>query len=403
MALAFALAFPTEFSLNLGGLRLSPYRIVLIACFFPAIAKLFAPRMGGRIATDWLFLGFAGWAVVSLAANHGVGTAIESGGILFVETFGSYLVGRTAIRGIEDYRALVMRLILVAAIVLAVSLPETLTGTRFVHQFAGSLFGGAPNIHVEPRYGLHRAFGPFDHPILAGVFGSTLVALAWSCRRHPTEALAGRVKRTLIAFGAGMTSLSSAAILAMALQGALFVWRRLTAAVEARWRILGAILLAFYTAVSMLSDRSGLQALMWYLCFDRQTASYRLLIWEHGAVNVGANKWFGLGQNDWVRPEWMSNSVDSFWLLTTMTYGLPATTFLALALIAAMRRAGSAVRGDDEGAQLRRGWIFAYIALAFCGFTVHYWNNVFTMIGLLLGAAGWMGNPDRAPVRAARA
>ena len=54
-----------------GGLRLSPYRIVLIACFFPAIAKLFAPRMGGRIATDWLFLGFAGWAVVSLAANHG--------------------------------------------------------------------------------------------------------------------------------------------------------------------------------------------------------------------------------------------------------------------------------------------------------------------------------------------
>ena len=399
IALVVGLMLPTELSAQLGPLRISAYRAVLIAAFFPCLVRLVSGRAGRWLASDVLVAAFAAWGVASLAVNDGVGEALESGGILVVETLGAYLVGRIALRSREDYLAMARALFAGLCVVLAVNLPEMLTGTRLVHQAFGALPGGAPGIVVEPRFGLARAFGPFDHPILNGVFCSTALSICWDLRPASREGFGRRALRGAVVGLAALTSLSSGAILALAMQGGLLAYRRLMRAVRARWMLLAGAASLLYAALSAISERSGLKALMWYLTFDRATASYRLLIWEHGGTNVGNHPWFGIGHGDWERPEWMSPSVDSFWLLTTMTYGLPAITFLAAAILASLRRAGSVRDPDPDGVRLRQSWIIAWVALAFAGFTVHYWNNVFVLIGFLLGAGAWMGTPVPAEVR----
>lgn len=393
--LAVALVLPTELSLQAGPLRLSPYRLVLLLSFFPVTFRLFAGRAGGRRAGDFTFLLFALWAAAALGVNHGAATAIESGGILLVETFGAYALGRVAVRCADDFQRLAKWLVACAIGVLVVALPETLTGFRLVHEVFGAVLGGAPTIHVEPRFGLHRAFGPFDHPILNGVFGSTLVAMAWELTPKERTSQLVRIVRTALVAASGFTSLSSAAILSMVAQGGMLAWRKVTALVPGRWWLLLGLFLGFYATISVMSSRSGLRALMWYLTFDRHTASYRLLIWEHGSSNVEDNPWFGIGMNDWERPSWMSESVDSFWLLTTMMYGLPAIVLFAATVLAVVVPAAKRISNVAPWSRLGRAWAFALFALCFCGFTVHYWNNVFTMFGFLLGAGAWMGERVR--------
>ena len=391
--LTLALLLPTELSLRLGPLRLSPYRCVLIAAFVPLLLRWISGRAGRATWIDASVLGFAIWGWLALAANGGAAASIEPGGILLLESFGAYLVGRTLVRDPEAFAKTCRVAVLACGLSLAVSLPESLSGRRLVHQTLGSFLPGAPTFVVEPRFGLARAFGTFDHPILNGVFASTCLALAWyGCG---ATRLAGRLGRAFVVVASAMTSLSSGAFLSMAVQIGLVAYRWLTRALPRRWLLLALALLAAYGAVSAVSSRSGLQALIWYLAFDRATASYRLLIWEHGSNNVGANPWFGVGQGDWERPEWMSGSVDSFWLMTTMSFGVPALLFVSAAIVGSLVRAGRRIRGDEPEDRARLGWILAWIALVFAGFTVHYWNNVFAFLWFLLGAGAWMGAARR--------
>ncbi|MCY3002597.1 MAG: O-antigen ligase family protein [Planctomycetota bacterium] len=392
-ALILALLIPTELSLRLGPLRLSPYRCVLIAAFVPLALRWSTGRAGRVTGIDLAVLGFALWGWVALAVNAGAAASIEPGGILLLESFGAYLVGRTLVRDRATFAGLCRVAVLACALSLAVSLPESLSGRRFVHQTLGAFLPGAPTFVVEPRFGLARAFGTFDHPILNGVFASTCLALAWyGCG---PAGIGGRVSRVLLVTASAMTSLSSGAFLSMAVQIGLASYRRAARALPRRWLLLVLALLTAYGIVSALSSRSGLQALIWYLAFDRTTASYRLLIWEHGSNSVGANPWFGVGQGEWERPEWMSGSVDSFWLMTTMSFGLPALLLVSAAIVGSLVRAGRRIRGDAAEDRARFGWILAWIALVFAGFTVHYWNNVFAFLWLLLGAGAWMGETRR--------
>ena len=69
--------------------------------------------------------------------------------------------------------------------------------------------------------------------------------------------------------------------------------------------------------------------LITYLTFNSGTAYWRLHIWNFGSAEVWRNPLFGIGLNDWARPSWMwTASVDNFWLLTAMRYGIPAFLLL---------------------------------------------------------------------------
>lgn len=394
--LVLALLLPTELSLNLGGLRLTPYRIVLLWTFLPTITGLGA--VVGRLhLADRALIGFCGWALIALLLRDGPVRMVESGGIFLVESLGAYLLARRYVRSAADLLA-VARLLFLAMVVLAlVAIPESLTGERFVHDIAGGLFGNRPPMEVEGRLGLERAYGPFDHPILYGTFcaaGFSLSRVASGAWPNPVKDLG----RAGIVALAALASLSSGCIMAVLLQMGLASYSALLRGFAARWKLLSAVLISGYCLVSLVSDRSGLKAILWYVTLSRDTAAYRIMIWDHAGENISRHPLLGIGVENWVRPSWMPESVDSFWLVLTLNFGLPAVAMLVVGVVWLLFRAGRAQGGLAER-RLRSAWCMTFAALLFTGFTVHYWNNMFVLFFFLLGCGGWFAD-DRPGVEA---
>jgi hypothetical protein len=137
------------------------------------------------------------------------------------------------------------------------------------------------------------------------------------------------------------------------------------------------------------------------------------MIFEWGIANVlgsaekdiPASPWIGIGLNDWIRPWFMgSSSVDNFWLLMAMRYGMPGFLLLALGyawgLTLAMRRDLTA---DPVLSQIRRAWVFTFVGLTFTLSTVHVWTSIYSFTFFMFGAGMWLLTARPAPAAATAA
>lgn len=397
-AFPIALALPTEMSLNLGGLRLTPYRLALLGMFVPAALQCLQGTGVRRSPADLWVTGFALWAALCLAVRNGIGEAIESGGILVAESLGAYLLARVAVRTTEDLRKFLGAMTVVLLLLFAVALPETLSGQHLTHDIFGAILGNRPSTEVEGRFGLGRAYASFDHPILFGTFAGMWLSLLWDARQ--SENIFKRAARGALVVGTTFCSLSSGCLMALFLQGGLLFYRRATSWLPGRWLLLVATIFTAYNAVSAASSRSGLKVLLWYLTFDRHTASYRIGIWEHATDDVARHPLFGVGMENWERPDWMAQSVDSFWLVMAMSYGLPAVAFLLLAVMSQARGVVKASAKGHSDTSLRLSWVFSVTALCLVGFTVHFWNNVFCAFFFILGTGAALSGGGRSRLNA---
>ena len=101
---------------------------------------------------------------------------------------------------------------------------------------------------------------------------------------------------------------------------------------------------------------------------------------------------FGIGLNDWVRPHFMhSGSMDNFWLVQAVRYGLPGFFTMAVGYAIVLWRVGR--RDFDADPRLwryRRGWMFTFVGLTFTLATVHIWTSIFSYVFFLFGAGMWM-------------
>ena len=157
-----------------------------------------------------------------------------------------------------------------------------------------------------------------------------------------------------------------------------------------RWLLLLGLAILAYIAIDLLSTRTPMRVFLTYATFSAQTAYTRLYIFEWGMVNVWANPIFGLGFNDWVRPPFMGSSVDNFWLLTAMRYGIPGFLFLAVGYFVLIWKVGRKnFDGDAIMLLLRRSWVFTLVGVCFTLATVHIWSAPFSLFGFLLGAGVW--------------
>ncbi len=398
-ALLIALALPTETSIYVGSLRLSPYRMVLIITLIPSLTRLLSQRAGRLQDVDMMMLGHNGWVLIAFLANEGVGQGLESGGIYIVESLGAYLVGRCWIRTREDFEALCRLVVFMIGAMVVFTLPEALTGYHFIREAFRAILGGAGLPYIEPRLGLTRAFGSFDHPILYGTFCATAFAAAY----YVVCAAQLRPKQigTMGVIGlATFLSLSSGALVAMGIQALLVGWDRITRGMAGRWMILGGLFAAGWVMLSLLSNRSPIKVFITYMTFSAHSAYNRILIWEFGTQEVARHPLFGIGFSDWARPEWMhSNSMDNFWLVTAVRYGLPALILLLAAVLGTMYRLGRMRRIDAAVGRCRSAWIIGVAGIGIAGVTVHFWNSLFGLFMFLLGTGIWLLD---APTRAAR-
>ena len=113
-------------------------------------------------------------------------------------------------------------------------------------------------------------------------------------------------------------SLSAGPFVGLACQAVIIGWDRITKGINLRWTAIAAIFSLMWFAVSLASNRSPVKVFISYLTFSPQSAYNRILIWDYGTAEVGRHPLFGIGFGDWIRPVWMSDSMDNFWLVTAV-------------------------------------------------------------------------------------
>ncbi|MEP6389961.1 MAG: hypothetical protein ABJ056_08545 [Halioglobus sp.] len=389
-----ALIMPLEFSVTVAGLRLSPYRVLLLVMTIPLLARLLRNTQQPPHMVDYLIMAHAFWAVLALTVYGGIGSGLESGGIYVVESLGAYLLGRITITSAAEHRALIYFMVSVLAGMFLITLPESLTGTHFIREAARAVMGGPGLPVIEARLGLDRAFGSFDHPILYGVFAASTFAATYYVLS--AEALSLRAFGLMgIVAGSTFLSLSAGPFVGLACQCCVIGWDKVTKGISMRWSVLMGIFMLMWFAVSLASNRSPVKVFISYLTFSAHSAYNRILIWEYGSAEVGRNPFFGIGFGDWIRAPWMSDSMDNFWLLTAVRYGLPALIFLVAAIVLmALRQAKMNARHKDINRH-RMAWLAIIIGLSVSGITVHFWNALFAYFFFLVGTGAWLVHPQR--------
>jgi hypothetical protein len=382
-AFIISLVLPVEASFFIGPLRLTPYRIVLIFAVVPCILRMLNGQAGGFKWVDALMFLHVMWASIALFFAHGL-KSWEISGIYFIEVLTPYLLARCYVRTVEQFDAVVRFLFWIILGLLFITAFESLTGN----------FLRGPVVIADPRWGLHRAYGPFEHPILYGVFTASMFGITYFAMKGRTSVFRQRVAAGVIIL-ATMFSLSAGPLVAILAQVLLMAWNRAMERFKYRWSLLIGAFAASWVIVDLISSRTPLHVFISYFTFNASTAYQRLLIWEYGTMAVGLNPFFGIGHHDWQRPSWLPASIDNFWLVEAVRFGVPAAVLLIAAVVLMCVHVARAPAPNPASANCRAGWLISIVGLAIAACTVHLWNATFTFFMFLLGCGGWIAWPEK--------
>lgn len=402
--IAYVIAVLIPIMVQVGPLNLSPLRLMLIIYTPFCLSILLSGRRGKLAATDVFFFLHVFWMAVAFAVVM-PSRLIENIGSAALEFLGGYLIARVYITSSAQLVALIRLVGLVLLILLPFAIYESLTTRPIILDILSKVptFSTVGNVLMESRMGLDRVQAVFPHPILFGLFSS----LSFTFILIGLKGQISGLKRFVLLVVSGLCvflSLSSGALLAVMIQIALIAWNRIFAFTQRRWLILCGLLVAMYIVVDLLSNRTPIEVFMSYATFSPWNAYWRATIFEWGMVNVWGSPIFGIALKDWVRPWWMwSSSVDNFWLVMAMRYGLPGLALVFAGFVAALIRIARAkITNDPLRQQLRLAAMITFAGLTFTLSTVHVWANIYSFVFFLLGAVMWIaddpGPKDTAPV-----
>lgn len=384
----FILCLLTPIGISVGPIRLTPYNLFLLIGCLPLVTGWFQRKYSPIILPDVLILSFVVWAAICMSVNHGL--AIEPISVHVLTTFVAYLAGRQLIRNEAAWRHMLLTVVVAVTLYLPFILLEVATGQNLVLD-AASIFGKSiRQVHISGRMGLFRAQGAFEHPILLGIFSSSLFALfiyTFTGPRARVLCLAGAAS----SISSTLLSLSSGPLLGLNLQLGFMLWNRALRLVKRRWWILAGMVVVMYIAVDLMSTKSPFHVFVNNLTFSRTSSYNRILIWQFGTQNIWNNPIFGLGLNDWVRPRWMHGSMDNFWLVQAVRYGLPGSLLVASAVATVLRRLATAECVDERLRTIRTGLMFSLTATCVAISSVHLWNQTYVWFTFLLGSSAWLG------------
>ncbi|MFW2541556.1 O-antigen ligase family protein [Primorskyibacter sp. 2E107] len=384
---------------RLGPLAMGNLKLLALIMTVPLLIRTYMGHFGRIRLPDILFPGFIFWSMLALVKNN-PSMAVENTGSTALEMLGGYLIGRAYIRTPEQFLQLCRYLMFMVFFLMPFAFIEALTGRLLL----GDILSAVPGMNSittnvsNARMGLDRVQAVFAHPIHFGLFCSVALSMSFvALKGHmPTGR---RYIISVLMLITGCLALSSGALLAMLLLLGLIMWRTVLNQVPQRWWVLLGLMVLAYIAIDLLSNRTPIRVFMSYATFSANTAYWRGLIFEHGLNNVWANPLFGLGFNDWVRPEFMySASVDNFWLLMAMRYGIPAFLMLTAGIfIPLLRIMFRDFNGDARLTNIRLAWVFTFVGLSFTLATVHVWGNIFSLVFFMFGAGIWLISVEAKP------
>lgn len=392
-----ATILPVRFSL--GSLQMTSLRLYLSFIIIPIVfAVLRAPSKGLR-GLDLALLAFVLWMGIAMSQTSPQ-HSIEYAGAVGLELLGGYFIARHCITTHERFTALIKVLVALVVLTLPLAIFENLTGRAPLIELLRALPGVSSVVIVDiaPRLGLERAQVIFAHPIHYGLFASTIVAMAFiglKCANWRVLGLASGILGSFLA-------LSSGAFLSVVLQLFLIAWLLSFGPKRMAWWSLLAVMILCYLLIDLASNRSPVRVFFSYATFSAHNAYWRGIIFEWGMVNVAQNPIFGLGLNDWIRPTFMrSGSMDNFWLVIAVRFGLPGFALLAGVYLAGFFRVCRAPLPPDIQ-PLKRAWLICFLGLTFTLCTVHIWTSIFSYVFFLFGAGLWMLTPQEKTQKASQ-
>ncbi|WP_425041422.1 O-antigen ligase family protein [Primorskyibacter sp. S187A] len=392
MAVIAVVMIATPLLLNVGSLTMSPVRLMLLLVTVPLLVQLFAGKYGRFTVIDGLMLAYAFWQLVAVGVNN-PDRLVQFGGSNVLDFLGGYLIGRAAVRTPRDFRRLTWALFIICLFLLPFAFIEARTGRAMLPYILSRV--GLPVITdfvTDKRLGMYRSQVVFYHQIHYGLFCSMMLSLVVMGLRDQLSVLKRVLGACAIVCGT-IFSVSSGAVLPLFLQFILIAWAVTMAGVSRRWLIFTILMAVLYAIAEVLSDRSAVVAILSKVTFNSHNVYMRTFIFDWGMVNVWANPIFGLGLRDWVRASWMSHlgSVDNFWLLQAMRYGIPAFLFLAVGTFLAMFQVGR--RRFTSGSELSNcqlAWMLTMLSLVLTLCTVHVWGPVHTLFMMMISSGLWM-------------
>ncbi|WP_083909604.1 O-antigen ligase [Rhodopseudomonas sp. B29] len=382
----FLVALVLPFFFYIGPTRMSPYRLILVAMFLPSFATWISGAVGKVRLVDILMLLTAAWGAIVLIGLHGIDNALQSAGIFVIETLGPYLLARSYIRDYATFRSMVNALALTIIALLPFAVVENISGSPVLIEFFGKVFPTYPIIGSELRLGLRRAQGTFEYSILFGIVCSSAFGLAY----YVGEKTMRRLSRAALVALTVATSLSSGPLLSLVVQGILIAWDKATKRMAQRWIVFAALVVGLFIAIDLTSNRSPFDVFISYLTFNSDTSYMRVHIWNYGTESVMQHPILGLGQSEWEHPEWMSGSIDNFWLVAAVRYGIPGFVFIAGSFLAMCLGLGRIRNLPFEIAQCRKALIITLCGLMISMCTVHVWDAPYVLILFLLGSGMWI-------------
>ena len=374
---------------TVGPVTLSISRVILLAMLLPCLAKWIGGASGRIRASDIALLLFCLWSAMSLVVVQGPASAMQSAGILFVETMGPYLVARCYIRDADDFFDMARMLFRACGFSLSVRALRGTTGRNVLLELFAAILPSYPDAGKDIRAGLRRAQVAFEHPILFGICAGSAFALTHLVLGHRIPLFQRWLKTGLVGATA-LLSLSSAPIAAIVVQAVLMMWNGLLRKSPYRWKFLWVLLLAAYLAVVFGSNQTPIQFYISHFTFDPHTGWHRLLIWEYGSASVLNYPLFGVGLGDWERFSWMSPSVDMFWLLNFMRYGIPGGVLMVLSFFAVFLGVSFRKGLDERLIAYRTAYLTVMMAFFLVGWTVHFWGAAYLWFLFLLGSGVWL-------------
>ena len=393
--LLFSLIVPDEFNFGIGDLELSFYRLTLIALSPYVILSLFTKGIRWHIS-DAFALCVCVWPSIALLINTGFSQAIESGGVLFLESFVPYFLARVSITNYEQLKEISIILFKVISIVVFLGLLDTVTGQYITHKIAHAITGSSIELQTEQRFGFLRAAGPTAHPIIYGSLCASGFAIAIAFfQRRPNH-----ISTVAITLLGVLTSLSSAPLLSIVAQGGLLIWSKLFRGNAKKWVLLFLTVAFSYTVIDILSNRDPFRVMFSYLLFNEHNGYVRYNMWINSISLANQNLFngfFGYGFSkdmfDLIDSLFfstlMKRSVDSYWLVILLRYGWVMLLLNVIFIFLIFKQNINLGRQNKSSRQrrLNEAWLISIISFSLLACTVHLTGSIISFYMFILGCS----------------
>ncbi len=383
----FTLFLPEGMSFFIADLRLTFTRaifLVITPLVFMEFKKKVSTGQYRFVLSDLFVVLTSLWMFVGPAVTYNLSDSLVHSGPVVMEYLIAYMATRVLLTQHGQAQAFVSLLCIFISFVVLDALLDTATGQYFTRDLVDQLTGYQKvwNAADEYRFGLLRAAGPIEHPILFGIISTIGLIFAISVKiRWRTFCIVMCVVGVVICF--------SAAPEQGALMGlGLLLYGRLASSLRSKWLWLSVtpVIVMIFLFISTPSPFGHIFDL---ITINPQTAYYRLYIWNTVGPAILDHPYFAVRPTEYD----YTGSIDSLWLVLSLQYGMVCSIMTALSMAGCCslptNRPGACLSLADS--MLGRALGIIIFLIMFLGFTVHFWGPTWILVGLLVGLRAHIG------------